>query len=270
MEDEIHDVLMNYADDAEVRVVKLDEKGISLSVFMPSRGDSVYQIRSANVIHIDMAMSMILGHIEFGGLSLLHPTYIQSRNFDYGGREEEYRVIHFVDVDDKHGFLVLFGREEIVTVTIAFDNARIYPDVDNDRNLPISMLPGDGRRHIHGRLEIRIAGRELPCLGGDDVCMDLWLVELHNAASALSAEDPAEYIYDEGEQGQPAFAFVRRKDLVLVSIRDSEVSEHSGGYGLPDWQEVECRLSDFVAAVQQLETEFSQLVLAASPAGGKR
>jgi hypothetical protein len=87
MEDEIHDALTNYADDAEVRVVKLDENGISLSISMPSRGNSVYQIRSANVIHIDMAMSMILGHIEFGGLSLLHPTYMQSRNFDYGGRE---------------------------------------------------------------------------------------------------------------------------------------------------------------------------------------
>jgi len=155
------------------------------------------------------------------------------------------------------------------SVTFTFNDAWTYAPTDANRHLPISALPEDGLGHIHGRLEIRIAGRKLPCLGyggEDDVCMGDWLVELHNAASTLSAEDPAEYVYDEGEQGQPAFAFVRRQELVMVSIRDSAISD---GVGLPDWQEVECRLTDFVAAVQQLETEFSQLVLAESPAGGK-
>ena len=111
---DIHDALTKYADDAEVTVTELSEHRISVSVSLPSCGNSVWLIRSADVIHLDMCPAMTLGHIEFGNLSILPPSYVESRNFDYGGQETEYRVIHFVDNDDKHGYLVLYGKEEIV------------------------------------------------------------------------------------------------------------------------------------------------------------
>jgi hypothetical protein len=111
---DIYDALTKYADDAVVQVIELSENGISVSVSLPSCGNSVWLIRSADVIHLDMCPAMTLGHIEFGSLSLLPPSYVESRNFDYGGQETEYRVIHFVDNDDKHAYLVLYGKEEIV------------------------------------------------------------------------------------------------------------------------------------------------------------
>jgi hypothetical protein len=111
---DIYDALTKHADDAVVQVIELTKHVISISVSVPSCGDSVWLIRSADVIHLDMSPQMILGHIEFGNLSLLPPSYAERRDFDYGGEETEYRVIHFVDILDKHAYLVLHGKEEIV------------------------------------------------------------------------------------------------------------------------------------------------------------
>ena len=111
----IHDTLSKYADDAELRVIELHENRITISVSLPSRGGETWLIRSDDVVHLDMCPFMTLGHIEFGGLALLPPSYIDSRNLDYGREKENYRVLRLVDVDDKYGFLVLYGNEEIIT-----------------------------------------------------------------------------------------------------------------------------------------------------------
>ncbi len=114
MASEMHDTLLKYAHDAELKVIELHENKITISVSLPSHGDEIWMIQSDDVVHLDMCPFMTLGHIEFGGLSLLPPSYIDSRNFDYGGDKETYRVLRFVDVDDKYGYLVLYGNEEII------------------------------------------------------------------------------------------------------------------------------------------------------------
>ena len=111
----MHETLSKYADDAELKVIELHENRIAISVSLPSLGGETWLIRSDDVVHLDMSPFMTLGHIEFGGLSLLPPSYSDSRNLDYGGEKDKYRVLRLVDVDDKDGYLVLYGNEEITT-----------------------------------------------------------------------------------------------------------------------------------------------------------
>ena len=110
-----HDTLSKYADDAELKVIELYENRLTISVSLPSRGGETWLIRSDDVVHLDMSPFMTLGHIEFGGLSLLPPSYIDSRNLDHGGEKDNYRVLHFVDMDEKAGYLVIYGYEQIIT-----------------------------------------------------------------------------------------------------------------------------------------------------------
>lgn len=110
----MHDTLSKYADDAELKVIELRVNRITISVSLPSCGGETWLIRSDDVVHLDMCPLMTLGHIEFGGLSLLPPSYIDSRNIDYGEDKENYRVLRLVDVDDKEGYLILYGNEEII------------------------------------------------------------------------------------------------------------------------------------------------------------
>ena len=109
-----HDTLSKSADDAELKVIELHGSRITISVSLPSRGGETWLIRSNDVVHLDMSPFMTLGHIAFGGLSLLPASYIDSRNLDYGGEKEKYRVLRIVDVDDKDGYLILYGSEEII------------------------------------------------------------------------------------------------------------------------------------------------------------
>jgi hypothetical protein len=115
MTSEMYDTLSKYAHDAELRVIELHENRITISVSLPSLGGEIWLIQSDDVVHLDMCPFMTLGYIEFGGLSLLPSSYTDSRNFDYGGEKEKYRVLHLVDVDDNDGYLVIYGTEEIVT-----------------------------------------------------------------------------------------------------------------------------------------------------------
>jgi|GEM_PF-4873473 len=110
----IRDTLSKYADDAELKVTELHRNKITISVSLPSCGGETWLIRSDDVVHLDMSPFMILGAIEFGGLSLLPLSYTDSRNLDYGGETDKYRVIQFTDVDEKCGFLVLYGDAQIV------------------------------------------------------------------------------------------------------------------------------------------------------------
>ncbi len=109
---------------------------------------------------------------------------------------------------------------------------------------PLSRLGNNWNAgHIHGRLSIEIAGRSVPHLGffgPDDVCLNTWLVELCNVVNAL-VEAPGEYTFDEGEQGQPAFQFVRVGDEIVFSITESVLA---GGRADTEWQGVRCPYED--------------------------
>jgi hypothetical protein len=119
------------------------------------------------------------------------------------------------------------------TVRIWYENLAAM--VVNDRK-PLSDLAFD--RHVHGGLRLEIGGRLVPYLGywgPDDVCFGEWVNELWLAAKAL--RDPGgRHVYDEGEQGQPAFVFEREGDRGFFSIAASEISEEEAH---PDWQHVE-------------------------------
>jgi hypothetical protein len=135
-----------------------------------------------------------------------------------------------------------------------------------DERRPLSELAAD--MHIHGGLRLEIAGSLVPYLGywgSDDVCFGQWLDELRQAAAAL-AHRSGRHIFDEGEQGQPAFIFQRDGDRAFFTIAASEISD-----GLADagWQRVDFNPDDFIAAYEQFVTSFCEELLAASPSGTK-
>jgi len=116
-------------------------------------------------------------------------------------------------------------------------------------HLPLSELGGPDE-HIHGRLEIRIDDRALPQLGfwgPDDVCFNTWIEEFGNIARELGGSPFATYVFDEGEQGQPAFQFKREGEVLLVSVIDSQVADGSAD---PSFQSVRCNWTEFAAQME--------------------
>jgi len=119
--------------------------------------------------------------------------------------------------------------------------------------------------HIHGGLRIEIGGRLVPYLGyfgPDDVCLGAWLSELGRIAEAFSSGLDASYIYDEGEQGQPAFLFERNGKNAVFSIVDAEFS---GGESDPQWQGVEFSPEEFLSAYECCRKSFVTLLRNEAP-----
>jgi hypothetical protein len=135
----------------------------------------------------------------------------------------------------------------------------------NDRH-QLSALAADS--HIHGGLRLEIGGQLVPYLGywgPDDVCFGQWLGELRQAARAL--EQPGgRHVFDEGEQGQPAFVFERDRERGFFSIAASEIS---GADGDPSWQRVEFVPGEFVAAYAGFRDWFVAALCQASPVAAK-
>ena len=132
----------------------------------------------------------------------------------------------------------------------------------NERQ-PLSALTPD--EHIHGGLRIQFGERFVPNLGyfgPDDVCFSTWLEELSAAARAFESDTDARYVFDEGEQGQPAFVFERAGDQAYFSITKSEFS---GGEADPDWQRIEFSPDDFFAEHTRFRESFFAAVRVAAP-----
>ena len=131
-----------------------------------------------------------------------------------------------------------------MSATIRFANLYTYTSDATDVRLPLSALP-NGAGHIHGRLEIIISDKALPSLGyfgADDVCLNTWTYELRAVVDALDDNEEARYTFDEGEQGQPAYQFVREGEVLYVSVVDSILS---GAPGNPSFQQVSCTWDAF-------------------------
>jgi hypothetical protein len=146
--------------------------------------------------------------------------------------------------------------------TIVLGAAHIDP-YGEDR-LPLTALTVE--EHIHGLLEIRIAGVPIPQMGffgPDDVCVDTWFVELLTARHVLLSGDPSAHVFDEAEQGQPAFAFRRRDDTVTVTVEESLIG---GGRAIPDLNP-SCLLPAFTDAVDAFESDLADRVGAIGPVG---
>jgi hypothetical protein len=136
----------------------------------------------------------------------------------------------------------------------------------NGSDLPLSSLSrGD---HVHGGLRIEIGGRLVPHLGylnADDACFGSWLLELRGLAEAFS-ETTAQYVYDDGEQGQPAFIFERAGDAGFLSIASSQLSD---GQADPEWQRIEFEVHEFLRQYFLLQHSFVVALRKEAPASAE-
>lgn len=121
---------------------------------------------------------------------------------------------------------------------------------------------------MHGRLRIEIDGRELPHLGffgPDDVCLYTWTPELARIRAALAVGD-TRYVFEECEQGQPAFLFERVGEMAFVSIVDSTMGD---GPGDAEWQRVPCKAADLLTAIDRFFVALRARMLGAGPYGAR-
>ena len=155
-----------------------------------------------------------------------------------------------------------------MSASITFSQLFTYAVDETSVRLPLGDLTCSAG-HIHGLLKLEISGRVLPHMGffgTDDVCFNIWVEELSHLVLELGAAEAATYTFDEGEQGQPAFAFRRDGDLLYVSVVESQVS---GADGDPSYQAVSCKWSEFRAAVSSFFTSFSTALLEQCPRVGQ-
>ena len=132
-----------------------------------------------------------------------------------------------------------------------------------DELLPLSALTSEG--HIHGGLRLQFWERFVPSLGysgPDDVCFNTWLEELWSAAQTFKSSTNGRFVFDEGEQGQPAFVFERVGDRAYFSIVDAEFS---GGEADPDWQRAEFSPEEFLAEHARFRESFFAVLRAETP-----
>lgn len=137
-----------------------------------------------------------------------------------------------------------------------------------DQGLSLDHLASD-TGHVHGELRVTVSGCRLPRMGffgPGDVCVGTWLMELNHAAKTLRASDPARYLFDEGEQGQPAFLFEREGDVVILSVVDAEFSD---GVGSPEWGRQACKLSEFTGEVARFTLSLEESFEREAPGQGR-
>lgn len=139
----------------------------------------------------------------------------------------------------------------------------------------LAVLIGDSERqplsalnhgcHIHGQLEIRVGNRIVPYMGyfgPNDVCFSDWINELDGVLKEFEGKDTASYLFDEGEQSQPAYLFEREHGRVFLSIIDSELSD---GEGDEEWQRAEFNYNEFVEQVNNFKANFLNKLKLAAP-----
>lgn len=132
-----------------------------------------------------------------------------------------------------------------------------------DERLPLSGL--DDNSHIHGELSIEIGGRSVPYMGyfgADDVCFSTWIDELDNVAKTFESGEIGSYIFDEGEQGQPAYLFEKDGARCFLSIVDSAITKQQGD---DEWQRVDFWSDDFLTQYKNFRTSFIDELKNAAP-----
>ena len=143
---------------------------------------------------------------------------------------------------------------------ISFDKLHI-PSPEGNESL--SKLDPDD--HIHGGLYLEIDDRRVPQMGfwgPDDVCLNAWLEELWLIANAFQSPTAGRHVFDEGEQGQPAFIFERIDAQAFLTIADSQYSE---GTANPDWQRVEFSAEEFLAGHLRFRESFFNTLKTEAP-----
>ncbi len=145
------------------------------------------------------------------------------------------------------------------TITIRFENLAVLEhDEEGTIRVALSRLEEDS--HIHGGLRIMIDGRTVPYTGffdEDDACFGYWIIELNGVIQAFEESESAKYVYDEGEQGQPAFVFERQGETVYFSINDSEITD---GKADLEWQRVAFPYNEFHDQYLRFQRDFASEV----------
>ncbi|GAB3974253.1 hypothetical protein GCM10028806_29720 [Spirosoma terrae] len=119
-------------------------------------------------------------------------------------------------------------------------------------------------RHIHGLLDFKIDNVTVPYMGyfgAEDVCFNTWFEELSNVIVSYRQGEKT-YLFDEGEQGQPAYQFDFEDGLCFLSIIDSPISAAEGD---PDWQKVKFEMADLVATYDEVKVGFLNEVQVKAP-----
>ncbi|MDB6132950.1 MAG: hypothetical protein JWM59_1193 [Verrucomicrobiales bacterium] len=145
------------------------------------------------------------------------------------------------------------------SIRIWRENVRVVNPDDCDQ---LSSLTLDD--HVHGGLRLEIGGRLVPHLGffgPDDVCFGTWLAELGHVAKAFRAGTEGRHLFDEGEQGQPAFLFERHHDSAFLSI----VGSMYGGEPDPDWQRAPFSPHEFLREQDRFRESFHAFLQAEAP-----
>ena len=75
------------------------------------------------------------------------------------------------------------------------------------------------------------------------------------------------HLFDEGEQGQPAFKFQRVGDRVDVSVVDSEIGDGAGDL---EWGVKSCTIAEFNAGVATFIAELASSLEEIAPGVGRR
>ena len=152
-------------------------------------------------------------------------------------------------------------------VGIDFSTLWTYGDGSNER-IPVGRLTDPGE-HVHGDLRIAIRGQLLPSLGffgPDDVCFNGWAHELHALGRLLAGDEDFVHLYDDGEQGQPAYEFRHVGNEVQVSV----LKGSGGGAADPGWVKVSCHRAALRRAIEGFEVALDSALRDATGDAGRR
>jgi len=139
----------------------------------------------------------------------------------------------------------------------------VYRAMHQGKRLELSEL-AHVDAHLHGGLRLDIGGRAVPGLGywgPGDVCIGMWGRELYLVRQVLSTSADGRHVFDEGEQGQPAYVFEKRGDTTVITLAASQVD----GEAVPEWQEVPCSTTQLLAAIDGLLRDLRSLLDQAIP-----
>ncbi len=150
-----------------------------------------------------------------------------------------------------------------MSVEISFANLAV---AGYGERLPLSLLDLDENSHIHAKLRFQIGNRVVPYMGffgPDDVCFNTWISEFERIVKIFDSATDATYIFDEGEQSQPAYFFEKKNGTVYLSIIDSKISD---GKADPQWQRVEFNYMEFKQQYLAFRELFISEIKKAAPA----